>query len=77
MPGPEPAQAGDRESRRAQALGSVPRGRQDRHGGGTNENGIPIGTCGDEGMVRTNFGDWIDRAHAVAFQPDGKLVVAG
>ena len=42
-----------------------------------NENGIPVGNFGDGGMVRTSFNDWIDRAHAVAFQPDGKIVVAG
>jgi uncharacterized delta-60 repeat protein len=42
-----------------------------------NEDGFPISSFGDNGLVRTSFGDWIDRAHAVAFQPDGKLVVAG
>jgi len=41
-----------------------------------NPDGHLDGTFGSGGKVTTDFGDW-DRAHAVAIQADGKIVVVG
>jgi len=39
--------------------------------------GLPDNTFGTNGVVRTNVGPQDDVAHAVAVQPDGRIVVGG
>ena len=43
----------------------------------TSEGDLDSGFGGGDGIVTTDFAGAQDRAHAVAIQPDGKLVVAG
>jgi uncharacterized delta-60 repeat protein len=42
-----------------------------------NANGTPDASFGTSGKVLTDFGSGLDRANAVALQPDGKIVVVG